>query len=274
MSIKALIVDDEELARRGLKLRLKDAEDFEIVGECRNGREALEAILELRPDVVFLDIQMPGLSGFDVIRTLQGTSELPLIVFVTAYDKYAIKAFEAHALDYLLKPIDDSRLHQALHRIRQQIDQRTAVEHRRCLVDLVTDLSGTEDIDLDEVLVKGRDAIESKYLRQLPIKDGKTTVFVEVNDIESIDAAGDYMCVHAKGQTYVLRGTMKKLEDCLDPKRFQRIHRSTIVNVGKVRRLRAHINGEYFLYLESGSEAKLSRNYRDRLKYFLPAGQA
>ncbi len=268
MKIQCIIIDDEKLARRGLEIRLADVEDIEIVGYCANGREALAMIREKKPDLIFLDIQMPGLSGFDVLRELKG-GDLPMVVFVTAFDQYAIKAFEAHALDYLLKPIDDSRLHQALYHVRRNWDQRRAIKHRTHLMELIMELSGEESIDLEAVLANGPDALSARYLKKLPIKDGKNTVCLTVSDIDWIDAAGDYMCVHADGVTHILRGTMKRLEDGLDPRTFQRVHRSTIVNIHRVKSLRSHINGEYFLSLAGGNEVKMSRHYKEKVKYFV-----
>ena len=268
MKIKTILVDDEDLARRGLKIRLKDATDIEIVGEAGHGEEALRLVDELKPDLIFLDIQMPGMNGFDVLRTLAG-KRLPMIVFVTAYDEYAVRAFEAHAIDYLLKPIDEKRLEEALSHVREQWEQREAVQHRTRLLEVVAEMSGDDSINLDEIMEKGSEALGQKYLAKLPIKDGRTTVRVDIEEIDWIDAAGDYMCVHVDGVTHILRGTMKKLEDGLDPKIFQRVHRSTIVNINRVKELRSHMNGEYFLSLDNGVELKLSRHYKEKIKYFV-----
>lgn len=270
MNIKTLLVDDEDLARRGLKIRLKDAPDIEIIGEAAHGEEALRMVDELKPDLLFLDIQMPGMNGFDVLKAL-ADKRMPMIVFVTAYDEYAVRAFDAHAIDYLLKPIDENRLEEALSHIREQWEQREAVQHRTRLLEIVAEMSGEDCVSLDEIIEQGRDAVGQKYLGKLPIKDGRITVRVEVRDINWIDAAGDYMCVHANGVTHILRGTMKKLEDCLDPKFFQRIHRSTIVNIDRVKEVRSHMNGEYFLSLDNGVELKLSRHYKEKIKYFVGA---
>lgn len=268
MPIRALIVDDEPLARRGLQLRLAPIDDIVVCGEAGNGREAIESVRSLRPDVVFLDIQMPGMDGFAVLKTLQREPELPAVVFVTAYDKYAIEAFEAHALDYLLKPIDAARLTEAVDRVRVQRSQELALTQRDTLLQLICEVTG-ERVSLDELLASGQNALSSEYLRTLTIKDGRKIVRVDAEDIEWIDAARDYLCIHAGGQTFILRGTMKRLEARLDPLRFQRVHRSTIVNVKQVRELRAHMNGEYFLTLDSGAQVKLSRNYRDKLPHFV-----
>lgn len=268
MNIRTIIVDDEALARRGIELRLLAAGNFEILAQCANGREALAAIQTHRPDLVFLDIQMPGMTGFEVLAELPHES-LPNVVFITAYDQYAIKAFDARAIDYLLKPIDDGRFASALARVREQIEARSASTQRDRLVELISEITGCGELALDELLTRGRKAIESKHPDVIPIRQGRETVRVPVESIQWIDAAGDYMCVHASGTTYILRGTMKELEELLDPKLFQRVHRSTIVNLRLVKTLRAHMNGEYFLTLEGGHELKLSRTYRDKVEYFL-----
>ena len=268
-ALKTIIVDDETLARRGLKHRLKAVEDVQIIAEAGNGREALDLIRKHDPDLVFLDIQMPGMDGFDVLRALP-QRKMPAIVFVTAFDDYAIKAFEAHALDYLLKPVDDARLGDALERAREQQDERQAVEHRGRLLSMVAELGGVDDVSLEDLLEKGLAALDAGHLETLPIKDAGNTVCLKTADIDWIDAAGDYMCVHAAGQTHIMRGTMKKLEDVLNPRVFQRVHRSTIVNVNRVRQVRSHINGEYFLILEGNIEVKMSRHYKDKIRHFVP----
>lgn len=265
MSIRAIIVDDEPLARRGLELRLRDATDFEIVAQCANGREALDALARLQPDLMFLDIQMPGLSGFDVLKQVPQES-LPMIVFVTAFDRFAIEAFEAHALDYLLKPVDEERLARALDRVRGQWQQRQAVAQREQLMAMLADLTGKGELELDAA------APLRRYATMLPIRVGRETIRLDVSSIDWIDAAGDYMCVHAAGQTHVLRATMKELEQMLDPELFQRVHRSTIVNLARVHSLRPHLNGECFLRLESGQELKLSRSFRDKVELLLDRG--
>ncbi len=270
--IRALIVDDEALSRRGLRLRLQGAADLEVVAEACNGRAALEAIREHHPDLVFLDIEMPGLNGFDVLERLP-TESMPMIVFVTAFDRYAIQAFEARAVDYLLKPVDEARLADALEHIREQLGQREAAGQRDRLVQLLADLKGSEDWPGVDVETLGQDMAGNGRQRLLPIRHGRDIVRVAEGDIEWIDAAGDYMCIHAGGETYILRGTMKSLEDQLDPRLFQRVHRSTIVNLERVMRLRPHINGEFFLVLDGGHEIKLSRTYRDKVEHFLKGGR-
>lgn len=244
MKARAIIVDDEVLSRRGVELRLCAENDFEIVAQCANGREAIAAIQQYRPDVVFLDIQMPGMSGFEVLAQLPQES-LPVVVFVTAYDQYAIQAFEARAIDYLLKPIDEERFAVALARVREHVRARDAAGQRDRLLQIIAEITGAGELVLDEVLEHGRAALGPRHPEMLPIREGRETVRVPVASIQWIDAAGDYMCIHAGGDTHILRGTMKELEEILDPKLFQRVHRSTIVNLRLVKSLRAHMNGEY-----------------------------
>jgi two-component system LytT family response regulator len=266
MTIRTLIVDDEPLARRGLELRLKEATDIQIVAQCANGREALAAIAELAPDLMFLDIQMPGLSGIEVVKQVPQES-MPMVVFVTAFDRFAIDAFESHALDYLLKPVDEERLARALDRVRAQWQQKQAAAQREQLMALIADLTGKGEIEPEALAAAGQPA--RRYATMLPIRSGRETVRLDVATIDWIDAAGDYMCLHAGGQTHVLRATMKELEDMLDPSVFQRVHRSTIVNLARVRSLRPHVNGECFLRLQSGQEVKLSRSFRDKVEMLL-----
>jgi two-component system LytT family response regulator len=264
MRLRTLIVDDEPLARRGLSLRLARHSDVEVVAEAGNGREAFFAICEHQPDLMFLDVQMPGVDGFELLKAVPA-AQMPVTVFVTAYDQYALKAFEANALDYLLKPVEDARLDVALDRVRQEIANRDADEHRSRLLRLLGTLSGRPDLTLDEALA---DAVQNGRPTddRLAIKDAGRILRVPLDDILWIDAAGDYMCVHTGVDTHVLRATMRELEGRLDPRRFQRIHRSTIVNVARVRELRSHLNGEYFLILDSGQQLKLSRSYKDKVR--------
>lgn len=265
--LKTLIVDDESLARRGLMHRLQNIEDIEVVGEARNGREALDMISNMKPDLVFLDIQMPGVSGFEVVQQLNADN-MPIILFLTAYDEYAVKAFEVNALDYILKPIDEERLNQVLDKVRDNLSQKRALEHKKLLLQLVSDISGepiSSFADLEQADVSG---LTAKEPSRLAIRDGGRTTWVNQDDIEWIDAAGDYMCVQAQGVTYIMRKTMKELEQELDGNILQRIHRSTIVNIRLVKEMESHINGEYFLTLDSGHKVKLSRTYKDKLQLF------
>ena len=268
MKIRTVIVDDEALSRRGIERLLSKTPDFEVIAECGNGRDAVGLIQRERPDAVFLDIQMPMLSGFEVLARLPRDS-VPLVVFVTAFDQYALRAFEARALDYLLKPLDERRAEMTLERVRQEVQARHAVDQRDKLMEVVAEITGSGEIELKSLLEHGSTAIESSRPHILPIRQGRHTARVPIASIQWIDAAGDYMCVHAEGDTHILRGTMKELEELLDPRMFQRVHRSTIVNLRYVKSLRAHMNGEYFLTLEGGQELKLSRTYRDKIEIFL-----
>lgn len=264
-TLRALIVDDEELARRGLEIRLQKLADISIVGQCRNGREALAAVTDSSPNLMFLDIQMPGMDGFEVLCKMSG-SNMPIVVFVTAFDEYAIRAFDANALDYLLKPINDERLVEAVERARIALDDREAHTHRSRLLKFICELTGKE-LTLDKALVEA-DKDEPRFPRRLAIQDGRQTNCVDVDSIDWVDAAGDYMCVHVNGEIFVLRGTMKRLEELLDPAMFVRIHRSAIVNRNRVKALRPHRNGEYFLKLDCNHELKLSRKYKSALSRF------
>ncbi|TYT25095.1 response regulator transcription factor [Luteimonas viscosa] len=267
-----MIVDDEPLARRGLELRLQAHPDVEIVGQYGDGAAALAALRDDRPDLLFLDVQMPGVDGFETLRRIPA-SEMPLVVFVTAFDHYAIRAFEASAADYLLKPVEDSRLAQALARVREVRAQREAGAHCGQLLELLGELSGRAPLRLEEALLP--DAIERlRREEKLAVRDGHRTIRVDLRSIRWIDAAGDYMCLHVDGkagagETLVLRATMREMERQLDPQRFPRIHRSTIVNASRVVELRPHSNGESFLRLDCGQELKLSRSHRDKLPILL-----
>lgn len=261
VAIRTLIVDDEPLARRGMQLHLQRHADVEIVGEASNGRQALQAIAELRPQLMFLDVQMPGMDGFGVLRALPAT-QIPLTVFVTAYDQYAVAAFAASALDYLLKPIDDRRLDEAMQRARSRLAVRKAEDHYERLLKLVATLPDVTRAQLDSLLLDGDASAGGK----LSIRDGQRVLCIQLDTIRWIDAAGDYMCLHTDDETHVLRSTMQELERRLDPRRFVRVHRSSIVNLERVKALRPHHNGECFLALDSGHELKLSRSYRDKVR--------
>lgn len=262
--LRALIVDDEPLARRGLQIRLKEIEGVEVIGECKNGREAIAAATSEQPDLIFLDIQMPGLDGFDVIRELQ-SDDMPLVVFVTAFDHYAVNAFETHAVDYLLKPVEPARLQAAVYAARERFDQARASNSKERLLNFIVNLTGKSEQAIEELVRSDTSMLPTR----LTIKDGNETIIVPVETIDWVDAAGDYMCVHAEGATHVMRITMKQLESLLDPSLFQRVHRSTIVNVKCIKKLISHINGEYFLSLENGTRLKMSRTYKDKVQLLI-----
>ncbi len=266
--IKVMLVDDEPLAVQGLTLRLEEFQEVSIIGTAANGREAIRDIRALNPDLVFLDIQMPGIDGLGVVRALLG-SDMPMFVFVTAYDKYAIEAFEANALDYIVKPVEEERLKDAIHRARETMKSKSAVGRESQLVEMLSSFNEDERNRIKELLDDPDWSEKNRYPEKMSFKDGSKVIVLNADEIDWIDAAGDYMCVHAGGKTHIIRETMKALEARLDPSRFQRVHRSAIVNVNKVKELHPHSNSEYFLILEGGQELKLSRSYKDVITRFL-----
>ncbi|MES2782903.1 MAG: LytTR family DNA-binding domain-containing protein [Pseudomonadota bacterium] len=265
MSIRTILVDDEKLAIQGLELRLQPFEDIEIVATCHNGREAIRKIKTLKPDLVFLDIQMPGFDGFSVV---QGVMDIdpPLFVFVTAYSEHAIKAFEAQAIDYLMKPVEPERLADTMDRVRSRLsDKRTSDELER-LRNVINEVAPNAADNLGQV---DEDMASTRFEKLINVKDRGQIFRVDVASIERIDAAGDYMCIYTADNSLILRETMKDLEKRLDPRTFQRVHRSTIVNLDQVRQVKPHTNGECFLVLESGAQVKVSRSYRDVVARFV-----
>ncbi|MGJ8689719.1 MAG: LytR/AlgR family response regulator transcription factor [Gammaproteobacteria bacterium] len=263
--IRAIIVDDESLARTGLTMRLEKFPHVEVVQVCKNGKEALAAIAEHTPDLIFLDIQMPGMTGLEVVENLQ-QDNMPMIIFVTAYDAFAVDAFSANAVDYLLKPIEDDRLASAVAKVTAQAARNQAGLEKQRLLEIVIGLTGKSEWAINELLSNPGEA--TGFSDRLAIKDGSSTTFVPVRDIDWIDAAGDYMCVHVQGMTHIMRTTMKELEAQLDPNIFQRVHRSTIVNLQRVEKVSSHINGEFHLTLTCGSSLKMSRSYKEKVKHF------
>ncbi|MGB7404182.1 MAG: LytTR family DNA-binding domain-containing protein [Pacificimonas sp.] len=266
MSIRTILVDDEPLAIKGLEMRLQPFDDLEIVTTCANGREAIRAIKTHKPDLCFLDIQMPGFDGFSVINAIADIDP-PLFVMVTAYNEFALKAFEAHAVDYLMKPVEEDRLADTMARVRQRLSERNADSERTQLKELLTEVAPDAIQQLDDG--EGTAVDTSRYEKLLNIKDRGQIFRVDVESIERIDAAGDYMCIYTGDNTLILRETMKDLEKRLDPKMFQRVHRSTIVNLDQVTEVKPHTNGESFLTLGSGAQVKVSRSYRDVIARFL-----
>ena len=263
--LTTIIVDDEELARQGLAMRLEEVSEIEILAQCQNGREALNAINEYEPDLAFLDIQMPGTSGLELIGEIQG-DVMPMIVFVTAFDEFAVDAFDVHAVDYLLKPVESNRLKEAINKAQKLKMQEGALGDKQKLLELAASLSGKSLDAIGELLESGDNLIE--HADRLAIKDGTSLTFVPVKDIDWIDAAGDYMCVHVKGETHIMRTTMKELEARLAPSIFQRVHRSTIVNLERVEKISSHTNGEFHLILGGGISLKMSRSYKNKVKHF------
>jgi two-component system LytT family response regulator len=267
MTIRTILVDDEPLATQGLMLRLHAHDDVEVIGTASNGREAIRAIKTDKPDLVFLDIQMPGFDGFSVIQGLMDVDP-PLFVFVTAYSEHALRAFEVQAVDYLEKPVLEDRLATTLERVRQRLAERGAQQHAERLAEALAEHAPEAAEELGESAPAA--APESgRFEKMINIKDQGQIFRVDVDTIERIDAAGDYMCIQTGDNTLILRETMKDLEKRLDPRRFQRVHRSTIVNLDLVRQVKPHTNGECFLVLNSGAQVKVSRSYRDVVARFV-----
>lgn len=265
MTIRAIIVDDEPLAIQGLQLRLEPHPDVEIIDTCTNGREAIRSVKTHKPDLVFLDIQMPGFDGFSVVQGLMDI-EPPLFVFVTAFSDHAIRAFEAQAVDYLMKPVEDDRLADTLARVRERLAEKNSSEEITRLKEVLSEVAPDAAEDL---AAEGEAPAASRYEKLINVKDRGQIFRVDVESIERIDAAGDYMCIYTGDNTLILRETMKDLEKRLDPRTFQRVHRSTIVNLDQVRQVKPHTNGECFLVLSSGAQVKVSRSYRDVVARFV-----
>lgn len=265
MTIRTILVDDEKLAIQGLELRLQPFDDIEIVAICHNGREAIRKIKTLKPDLVFLDIQMPGFDGFSVV---QGVMDIdpPLFVFVTAYSEHAIKAFEAQAIDYLMKPVEPERLADTMDRVRSRLSEKRTSEELDRLRNVINEVAPDA---ADNLVSVDDDLASTRFEKLINVKDRGQIFRVEVASIERIDAAGDYMCIYTADNSLILRETMKDLEKRLDPRTFQRVHRSTIVNLDQVRQVKPHTNGECFLVLESGAQVKVSRSYRDVVARFV-----
>jgi two-component system LytT family response regulator len=251
MSIRTIIVDDVELARERIKILLDDPE-VEIVAECANGREAVKAIGGLKPDLVFLDVQMPKVGGFEVVEAV-GVEEMPAVIFVTAYDEYALRAFEVNAVDYLLKPFDQERLNKAVARAKRAIRRGTP--------------DGEAEERLRRLLMEVRE--EPKYLKRIPVKSARDTTLIFTESIDWVGAAGHYLELHVGGETHLIREQLSHLEARLDPEQFVRIHRSVIVNLDRIKSLRPLFNGDHLVILKNGQELNLSRTYHDKLMKLL-----
>ena len=263
--IRALVVDDEPLARRLIMANLDNFPQVEVVGQCSSGRQAIEQIESLKPDLMFLDIQMPVIGGFDVIKSVD-SKLLPKIIFVTAFDEYAIDAFDANAIDYVLKPINEKRFASAL---------------LRAIASLSNDNNGNNDKQyISDSLVAIADRVKQKIkltmqllsknqMKKISIKDGSNVMIVNQSDIDWIDAAGDYMCIHIAGDIHVMRSTMHDLLSKLDGIMFKRIHRSTVVNLNKISKIQKYKKGEFLLHLKCDKTLKVSRHYKQEIKSFI-----
>jgi len=244
---QVLIVDDEPLARDRIRRLLSDQEDMTVVGECGDGVCAITSIKELDPDLVFLDVQMPEMDGMEVVRTV-GTKDFPAVIFVTAHDSYALQAFEVHAVDYLLKPFDRLRFQEALQRVRRRLSENKQENFNDQLKTFMQSLHPS-----------------NHYQQRLAVKTDGRVFLLNVQDVDWLESAGNYICLHVGKQTHIIRETLTQLEDQLDPQKFARIHRSAIVNMERVQELRPYFHGDYKVFLQNGVELSLSRKYRDEL---------
>ena len=249
--IRVLIVDDEPLAREKIRALVGEDPGVEVVGECGNGAEAVEQVRALAPDLLLLDVQMPEAGGFDVLEAL-AADRPPLVIFITAYDRYAVRAFEVNAFDYLLKPFDRERFSAAIERAKEQIRRQRDGDLGRRILTLLEQIKD-----------------EPKHLERLVVKTGGRIFFIQADEIDWVEAEGNYVQIHVGKKAHLLRETLTNLEAQLDPKKFVRIHRSTIVNLSRVRELHSWTHGEYHVILHDGTQLTLSRNYRDNLQSVL-----
>jgi two-component system LytT family response regulator len=245
--IRALIVDDEPLAREGLRRLLEEDHEVECVGECADGPSAVQAVREKLPDLLFLDVQMPEMDGFEVLRSLD-ESTLPMVIFVTAFEEHAIHAFEVHALDYLLKPPDPQRFREAVARAKAELQHRG----RKAVISRILGMLGSL-----------RPA--SAGTDRIMLKSGGRITFLRVEEIEWVEAQGDYVCLHTPGKKHLLREKISVLEEQLSPAQFLRIHRSTIVNVNRIKEMQPLYHGDYAVLLQDGTRLTLSRSFRDKV---------
>jgi len=269
VKLRTIVVDDEPLARQLMLSYLAELSEIEVLAECANGREAVEAVLALEPDLMFLDIRMPGLNGFEVIKKIQ-PEILPMVIFCTAYERYALDAFDVHAVDYIVKPLDEQRLHLAVKRAMARYHEEVQTGGNKAfLLGAIDEITSNveERVALNE---KNKDiSLTSDSERKITIKDRDSIKLIKMDSIAWVDAAGDYMCVHAEGETHIMRCTMTQLLKELDANIFKRVHRSTIVNLNCIEEVIPHTKGEYFLQIDNGERIKVSRNYRDTIKSFL-----
>jgi len=255
MTIRALIVDDEPLARQRIRDLAADEADVQVVGECRDGEEALASLAELSPDLLFLDVQMPSMDGFEVLARL-GPGRMPVVVFVTAYDRYALKAFEVHALDYLLKPFDRRRFQEALSQARDALQNKAGGRLEGKIL----------------ALLEEREA-KRPCLDRFVVKESGRIFFVRADSVDCIEAARNYVTLFAGKQTHTVRETLAQLEKRLDPRRFVRVHRSWIVNAERIRELQPWFNGAYIVITEGGKRLRTSRSFKENVESLLASSR-
>ncbi|MGB5290666.1 MAG: LytTR family DNA-binding domain-containing protein [Lysobacterales bacterium] len=269
MKLKTIVVDDEALARKLVLSCLKDLPEVEVIKECSNGREAIDAVLALEPDLMVLDISMPGLNGFEVIKKIQ-PELLPMVIFCTAYERYALDAFDVHAVDYIVKPLDEQRLHLAVKRaLARYMEELHLGEDKASLLGAIDEIARKVEKRSTVRQPTNDVPLSPDPERRITIRDRDSIKLIKIDSIAWVDAAGDYMCVHAEGETHIMRCTMTQLLEELDDDVFKRVHRSTIVNLNCIEEVIPHTKGEYFLQISHGERIKVSRNYRDTIKSFL-----
>lgn len=265
-SISAIIIDDESLAREGLNVRLQELRDFKVVAKCANGVEALAAIKAQQPDVIFVDIEMPGLNGMELVKAMQSESiTLPKVVFVTAFKEFALDAFSFQAFDYLLKPVSEERFIDCANKLRTSQKDEVALDQQSKLDALLTRKTGKSLNGFLQTLEQTQHAAMEELQDTISLKSGNEWLRIELASILWIEAAGDYMCVHTENDTHIIRTTLKQLEQELDRERFPRINRSAIVNLTKVVKLSPNSNGEYIAALNTGATVKVTRKYKFKL---------
>lgn len=249
--IKTIIVDDEELARKRLIRLLNKDQEIEITDVCESGKQAAECMREKRPDLIFLDIQMPETDGFEVLTQTGAGGYCPAIIFVTAHDQYALKAFEVCAVDYLLKPFSEQRFFKALQRAKDELKNKSTGRLKAKMNELMEELGPPRG-----------------HPSRIMVKTSERVRFIKVEDVDWIEASGNYVCIHSKGKKYLIRETMNRMEEKLNPDLFFRVHRSTIINLNKVKELEQWYYGDYLVIMEDGKKLTMSRNYKDLLQRF------
>lgn len=250
-SLRVLIVDDEPLARERIRKILRTHPEVEMVAECKSGSEAVAAVQEHSPDLMFLDVQIPEMDGFTVLEHVD-QKQMPNVIFVTAYDRYALRAFEVHAMDYLLKPFDRDRFEEAFHRAKDQIQRNRQNNISRNLSSLLQHMKS-----------------QHQYLERLAVKSAGRVFFLKIRDIDWIEAEGNYVRLHVGKQSHLIRQAIGNMEEQLDPEKFIRVHRSTIINIDRIRELQPWFHGDYRVYLQDGTELLMSRSYKDKFRHLL-----
>lgn len=254
IKIRTAIIDDEPLAREKIRTFLKSENDIEVIGECKDSLEAIELIKKSKPDLIFLDIKMPGMNAFEMLENIsKDVKEIPIIIFTTAFDKYALKAFEVHALDYLLKPFDRERFQLTLNRVRERLKNKNAEQNSSKILEALNQFKEKDE------------SATGKYLEKIVIKSSDKIYFVQTSEIEWLEASGNYIKIFANDASHITRDTMNSMESKLNPKKFLRIHRSVIVNVNYIKEFKPWFNGEYEVYMKNKTKFTSGRTYKKNI---------